>query len=56
MPVTYLIQGRGTPGLVTAHIGNSLTGTAKKPTSIALLEEMDDVANVAAPGFTDPAS
>ena len=25
---TYLIKGRTAPGLVTAHIGNSLTGTA----------------------------
>jgi hypothetical protein len=28
VPVTYLIKGQAAPGLVTAHIGNSLTGTA----------------------------
>jgi hypothetical protein len=28
VPVTYLIRGQAEPGLTTAHIGNSLTGTA----------------------------
>jgi len=42
--------------VVNIGAGASLTGTAKKPTGLALLEAVDDVAIVAAPGFTDPAS
>lgn len=42
--------------VVNIGAGASLTGTAKKPTGLTLLEAVDDVAIVAAPGFTDPAS
>jgi phage tail sheath protein FI len=42
--------------VVNVGAGGSLTGTAKKPTGLTLLEAVDDVAIVAAPGFADPAS
>lgn len=35
--------------------GGSLTGTARKPTGLALFDAIDDIAIVAAPGFTTPA-
>lgn len=34
----------------------SLTGTARRPTGLTLLESVDDVAIVTAPGFADPAA
>jgi len=42
--------------VVNVGEGGSLTGTARKPTGLTLLEAVDDVAIVAAPGFADPAS
>lgn len=42
--------------VVNVGAGGSLTGTARKPTGLTLLEAIDDVAIVAAPGFADPAS
>ena len=42
--------------VVNVGTGGSLTGTAKRPTGLTLLEAVDDVAIVAAPGYTDPAS
>jgi phage tail sheath protein FI len=42
--------------VVNVGEGGSLTGTARKPTGLTLLEAIDDVAIVAAPGFADPAS
>jgi phage tail sheath protein FI len=42
--------------VVNVGEGGSLTGTARKPTGLTLLEAVDDVAIVVAPGFADPAS
>ena len=42
--------------VVNVGEGGSLTGTARKPTGLTLLEAIDDVAIVAAPGFADPES
>jgi phage tail sheath protein FI len=40
--------------VVNVGEGGTLTGTARKPTGLSLLEAIDDVSIVAAPGFTGP--
>ena len=50
----YFQNGGSRAYVVNIGAGGSLTGTAKKPTGLTLLEAVDDVAIVAAPGFTDP--
>ncbi len=52
----FFANGGSRAYVVNVGNGGSLTGTAKKPTGLTLLEAVDDVAIVAAPGFTDPAS
>ena len=52
----FFANGGSRAYVVNVGHGGSLTGTAKKPTGLTLLEAVDDVAIVAAPGFTDPAS
>ncbi len=42
--------------VVNVGPGGSLTGTARRPTGLTLLEAIDDVSIVAAPGFTDAVS
>jgi len=50
----FFANGGGRCWVVNVGPGGTLTGTAKKPTGLALLEAIDEVAIVAAPGFTDP--
>jgi hypothetical protein len=52
----FFANGGSRAYVVNVGSGGNLTGTAKKPTGLTLLEAIDDVAIVAAPGFTDPAS
>jgi phage tail sheath protein FI len=42
--------------VVNIGTGDSLTGTAQRPTGLTLLEAVDNVAMVAAPGFADAAA
>lgn len=42
--------------VVNIGTGDSLTGTAQRPTGLTLLEAVDDPSAVAAPGFVDAAS
>lgn len=42
--------------VVNVGSGGSLTGTARKPSGLTMLEAIDDVSIVAAPGFADPQS
>lgn len=50
----FFANGGGRCWVVNVGPGGTLTGTAKKPSGLALLEAIDEVAIVAAPGFTDP--
>jgi phage tail sheath protein FI len=50
----FFSNGGGRCWVVNVGPGGSLTGTAKKPTGLALLEAIDEIAIVAAPGFTRP--
>lgn len=52
----FFANGGSRAYVVNVGTGGNLTGTAKKPTGLTLLEAVDDVAIVAAPGFADPAS
>ena len=52
----YFQNGGSRAYVVNIGAGGSLTGTAKRPTGLTLLEAVDDVAIVAAPGFSDPAA
>lgn len=60
-PLSTAVYGFFSNGGTRAYVvnvgtGGSLTGTAKRPTGLTLLEAVDDVAIVAAPGYTDSAS
>lgn len=50
----YFANGGSRAYVVNVGKDGSLTGTAAKPTGLTLLEAIDDVAIVVAPGFTDP--
>ena len=50
----FFSNGGGRCWVVNVGPGGSLTGTAAKPTGLTLLEPIDEIAIVAAPGFTDP--
>lgn len=50
----YFANGGSRAYVVNIGSEGSLTGTAAKPTGLALLEAIDDVSIVAAPGFTSP--
>ncbi len=50
----FFSNGGGRCWVVNIGPGGSLTGTARKPTGLALLEAIDEIAIVAAPGFTAP--
>ena len=52
----YFQNGGSRAYVVNIGAGGSLTGTAKRPTGLTLLEAVDDVAIVAAPGFSDLAA
>lgn len=52
----FFANGGGRCWVVNVGPGGSLTGTARKPSGLALLEAIDEVAIVAAPGYTDPQS
>ncbi len=52
----FFMNGGSRAYVVNIGAGGTLVGTARKPTGLVLLEAIDDVSIVAAPGFTDPAS
>lgn len=52
----FFSNGGGRCWVVNVGPGGSLTGTARRPSGVALLEAIDEVAIVAAPGYTDPQS
>jgi phage tail sheath protein FI len=52
----FFANGGGRCWVVNVGPGGDLTGTARTPTGLALLEAIDEVAIIAAPGFTDPQS
>jgi hypothetical protein len=52
----YFQNGGSRAYVVNVGQGGTLTGTAKRPTGLTLLEAVDDVQIVAAPGFTDLAA
>ncbi|MGD8214036.1 phage tail sheath family protein [Aestuariimicrobium sp. Y1814] len=52
----YFANGGSRAYVVNIGQASSLTGTAAHPTGLTLLEAIDDVAIVAAPGYTDPGS
>ncbi|MBO1031925.1 phage tail sheath family protein [Tessaracoccus sp. SD287] len=51
----YFANGGGRAYVVNVGQDGTLTGTAAHPTGLTLLEAIDDVSIVVAPGFTDPA-
>jgi len=52
----FFLNGGSRCYVVNVGPGGSLTGTARRRTGLALLEAIDDVSIVAAPGFADPQS
>lgn len=52
----FFANGGGRCWVVNVGEGGSLTGTAARPTGLTLLEAIDEIAIVAAPGYTDPQS
>lgn len=50
----FFSNGGGRCWVVNVGPGGSLTGTAAAPTGLALLEAIDEIAIVAAPGYTSP--
>jgi phage tail sheath protein FI len=52
----FFNNGGGRCYVVNVGDGGSLVGTAQKPTGLRNFEAIDDIAIVAAPGFTDPDS
>ncbi|EMY34403.1 phage tail sheath family protein [Arthrobacter crystallopoietes BAB-32] len=50
----FFANGGGRCYVVNIGDGDNLTGTAAKPTGLRLLEALDNVSMVAAPGFTRP--
>lgn len=52
----FFANGGSRAYVVNVGANGKVTGTAKEPTGLQLLEAVDDVAIVAAPGFTDAAS
>ena len=52
----FFANGGSRAYVVNIGASTSLVGTASKPGGLTLLEAIDDVSIVAAPGFTDPAS
>lgn len=50
----YFANGGSRAYVVNVGPDGSLTGKAGKPTGLVLLESIDDVSIVAAPGYTDP--
>lgn len=52
----FFDEGGGRCYVVNIGPNGSLTGTSAKPTGLKLLEAIDDISMVAAPGFADPAA
>lgn len=52
----FFANGGGRCWVVNVGPGGPITGTARKPTGLTLLEAVDEIAIVAAPGYTDPGS
>ncbi|MDJ0313091.1 phage tail sheath subtilisin-like domain-containing protein [Arthrobacter sp. H35-D1] len=52
----FFDEGGGRCYVVNIGLNGSLTGTSAKPTGLKLLEAIDDISMVAAPGYADPAA
>ena len=50
----FFSNGGGRCWVVNVGPGGSLTGTAAAPTGLALFEAIDEIAIIAAPGYTEP--